>query len=79
MLEGKDEHVNDFLLWTPTHEHASIGQPGKTDIYQLCANTGYCLEDLLRGIYTVRYESDAGQVQILVLRIKKEFALNKSE
>ena len=36
----------DVLLWTPTHEHNSLGRPIKTFIQQLCADTGYHPEDL---------------------------------
>ena len=41
-----DELIWNFLLWTPTHEHTSVGWPAKTYIYQLCAETGCSLEDL---------------------------------
>ena len=42
--------ISDILLWTPTYRHASVGQPVKTYIHQLCADTGYCLEDLSRAM-----------------------------
>ena len=32
---SKDELVSDFLLWTPTHGHASIGRPTRTYPQQL--------------------------------------------
>ena len=40
-----------MTLWTPTHVHANVGQPAKTYIYQLCADTGYSLEDLPRAMH----------------------------
>ena len=43
---SKDKFLNDILLWTPTYGFARFGQPAKTYIHQLCANTGCCLEDL---------------------------------
>ena len=42
---SKDELIHDVLLWTITHGHTSFGQPAKTYIHQLCADTGCCLED----------------------------------
>ena len=46
---GKDESISDVLLWNPTHEHTNIARPAKAHIYQLCANTEFCLEDLPRA------------------------------
>ena len=40
--------ISDVLLWTPTYRHNCVGRLAKTDIHQLCANTGCSLEDLLR-------------------------------
>ena len=33
-------------LWTPTHGHASVSQPARTDLHLLCADTGCRQEDL---------------------------------
>ena len=44
----KDELINGYLLWTPTHGHTSVGQPAKTYIHLLCVDTGYCTENLPR-------------------------------
>ena len=41
-----DELISDILLWTPSHGQAKAGRPARTYIQQLCANTGYDLEDL---------------------------------
>ena len=38
--------ISDILQWTPSHEWAKAGRPARTYIQQLCANTGYSLEDL---------------------------------
>ena len=44
--KSKDELISDILLWTPSHGWAKAGRPARTYIQQLCANTGYNLEDL---------------------------------
>ena len=36
----------DKLMWTPSHGWAKAGQPARTYIQQLCADTGCSLEDL---------------------------------
>ena len=43
---SRDELISDILLWTPSHGQAKAGQPARTYIQQLCANTEYSLEDL---------------------------------
>ena len=43
---SKDELNNDVLLWTLTHEHASVDRLKRTYLHQLCADTGCSLEDL---------------------------------
>ena len=43
---SKDKLISDILLWTPSHGQAKAGQPARTYIQQLCANTGCSLEDL---------------------------------
>ena len=42
---SKDKLLSD-CQWTTTHRHTSIGQPAKTYIHHLCADTGCSLEDL---------------------------------
>ena len=42
----RNKLISNSLLSTPTHGHASVGQPGKTYIHQLCADIGCSLEDL---------------------------------
>ena len=44
--KSKDELISDILLWTPSHGRAKEAQPVRTYIQQVCANTGYSLEDL---------------------------------
>ena len=39
---SKDELISDILLWTSSHER---GRPTGTYIQQLCADTGYSLEN----------------------------------
>ena len=39
---SRDKLISGILLWTP----AKAGQPARTYIQQLCANTGCSLEDL---------------------------------
>ena len=43
---SKDKLISNILLWTPSHERAKARRPTRTYIQQLCANTGYSLEDL---------------------------------
>ena len=45
---SRDELISDVPLWTPTHGRAKAGRPARTYIQQLCEDTGYCPEDLLR-------------------------------
>ena len=40
--------ISGILLWTPAHGHTNIGWPARTYIYQLSADTGCSLEDLLK-------------------------------
>ena len=42
----EDESISEFHLWSPTHGHASVDQPARTYIHQLCVNTGCNFEDL---------------------------------
>ena len=43
---SQDELTNNIPSWTASHKHTDISQPTKTYIHQLCADTGYRLEDL---------------------------------
>ena len=43
---GRDELLNDVLLWTPSHGCAKAGRSARTYIQQLCADTGCNPEDL---------------------------------
>ena len=43
---SKDELISDILLWAPSHGRAKTGRPARTYIQQLCADTGYRLENL---------------------------------
>ena len=47
---SKDELVCDVLKWTLTDWHTSVGWLAKTNNHQLCANTWYRPEDLIRAI-----------------------------
>ena len=42
---SRDELLGDVLLWTPSHGRAKSGRPARTDIQQLCADTGCSPED----------------------------------
>ena len=44
---SKDELISNILLWTPSHGRAKAGRPARTYLLELCANTGYSLEDIL--------------------------------
>ena len=43
---SQEEHISDILEWIPSHGRAKAGQPARTYIQQLCADTRYGLEDL---------------------------------
>ena len=43
---SKDEIVSDVLLWTPAYGQSKAGRPARTDIQQLCDDTGCNPEDL---------------------------------
>ena len=47
---SRDELIRDVLLWIPTHGRAKAGRPARTDIQQLCEDTGCCPEDLPRAM-----------------------------
>ena len=47
---SKDELISDVLLWNPSQGQAKAGQPARTYIQQLCADTGCSPEDLLEAI-----------------------------
>ena len=42
---SKDELIRDILLWTSSHGRANVGWPARTYIQQVCANTGYSMDD----------------------------------
>ena len=44
---SKNELISDILLWNPTHGRAKAGRSARIYIQQICADTGYSLEDLL--------------------------------
>ena len=43
---SRDELISGVFLWTPLHGLAKAGQPARTYIQQLCADTRCCSEDL---------------------------------
>ena len=43
---SRDELIKDVLLWTPTYGRAKSGRPARTNIQQLCEDTGCSPEDL---------------------------------
>ena len=43
---SRDELISDVLLWTPTYGRAKAGRPARTNIQQLCEDTGCSPEDL---------------------------------
>ena len=47
---SRDDLISDVLLGTPSHGQAKAGQPARTYIRQLCANTGCSFEDLLEAM-----------------------------
>ena len=47
---SKDELISDVLLWTPLQGWTEAGQPARTYIKQLCADTGCSLEDVSEAV-----------------------------
>ena len=47
---SKGDLISNVLLWTHLHGQARIGRPARTYLQQLCADTGYSMEDLLRAL-----------------------------
>ena len=43
---SRNELVSDVLLWTPTYGQAKARRPARTNIQQLCEDTGCSPEDL---------------------------------
>ena len=43
---SKDELISDVLLWTPAYGQAKAGWPARTNIQQLCEDTGCSRDDL---------------------------------
>ena len=43
---SKDKLIRDILLWIPTHWWATVGWPARNYLHQLCADTGWSLEDV---------------------------------
>ena len=44
--KSKDKLISNVLLWTSSHGCASVGQPARIYLQQLCTDTGCGLEDL---------------------------------
>ena len=44
---SRNELIIDILLWTPSHWRAKARGPARIYVHQLCADTGWSLEDLL--------------------------------
>ena len=42
---SKDEIISFVFQWTSTYDHASVDRPARTNLLQLCADTGYSQED----------------------------------
>ena len=60
---SKDKLMSDVLQWTPSHGHASVGQPTSTYLQQVCTNTGCSVEDLLGAIdYRDKYQERANEI-----------------
>ena len=54
---SKDELISDVFQWTPSHGQAGVGRPARTDLQQVCMDTGCGLEDLLNAIDVITRES----------------------
>ena len=47
---SKNELISNVLLWTPSHGWASVWQPTRTYLQQLCMNPGCSLENLMEAM-----------------------------
>ena len=47
---SRDELISNIHLWTPSHRRVKVGPPARTNIQQLWADTGCCLDDLLEAM-----------------------------
>ena len=47
---SKDELISDVLLWTPAYSQAKARRPARTYIQQLCEDTRFSPEDLLKAM-----------------------------
>ena len=45
---SKEKLISDVLQWTPSHGWGRVGRPTRTYLQQLCTDTVYNMEDLLR-------------------------------
>ena len=43
---SRDELISDVFPWTPSYDRTKAGRPVRTNIQQLCEDTGCCPEDL---------------------------------
>ena len=50
VLAATPHKTPTVLLWTPTHGRAKAGRPARTNIQQLCEDTGCCPEHLPEAI-----------------------------
>ena len=46
----KREFISDVLLWTSSHGRAMVGRPARTNLQQLCTDTGCRVEDLPKAM-----------------------------
>ena len=68
----KDKLISNILLWTPSHGRAKVGRPNRTYIQQLCADTGYNLEDL-SGAMGDRMGGERGSGRSMMMIYKDGF------
>ena len=48
--KSRYELISNVLQWTPSHDRAKAGQPARTYVQELCADTGCSPEDLLEAM-----------------------------
>ena len=66
----KDELVSYVLLWTLSHGRDSSSRPAKTYLQQLCADTGWCLQDLPGAIDDRdRWRERESMISVLVVQL----------
>ena len=64
----RNKLISDELLSTASHEQAKAGRPARTNIQQLCANTGCSPEDLSEAMDDRERWQERVRISVLMVR-----------